>query len=113
MPLDEPLPGLLHGRLVEVAEAAAEGHQILVGQLLIPEEQHLIVEPRPMDRREGFGVERAQIDALHRRPEDGVRGSHVHGTHGRIISSGTDIVFSPRCSADLQSAVPITQKTMS
>ena len=39
-----------------------------------------------MDCREGVGVERAQIDALHRRPEDGVRGSHVHGTHGRILS---------------------------
>ena len=78
MPLDEPPPGLLHGRLVEVAEAAAEGHQIVVGQRLIPEEQHLMVEPRPMDRREGVGVERAQIDALHLRPERGARGgSHA------------------------------------
>ena len=74
MPLDEPPPGLLHRRLVEVAEAAAEGHQILVGQPLIPEEQHLVIEPRLMDRREGVGVERAQIDALNRRPDDGARG---------------------------------------
>ena len=87
MPLDEPLPGFLHGRFVEAAEPAAEGHQILVGQLLIPEEQHLIIEPRAMDRREGSGVERAQIDTLDRRPEDGLRGSYSHDTHRRILVS--------------------------
>ena len=73
MSVDEPPPGLLHRRLVEVAEAAAERDEILVGQLLIPEEQHLMVEPRPMDRGEGLGVERAQIDALDLRAEHRVQ----------------------------------------
>jgi hypothetical protein len=72
--------------LVEVAEAAAEGHQILVGQLLIPEEQHLIIEPRPMDRRERLVVERTQIDALDVRPEDGVRGLYAHDTHRCVLN---------------------------
>jgi hypothetical protein len=76
--LDEPPPGLLHGRAVEVAEAAAEAREILVGQCLIAEEQHLIIEPRPMHGREGLGVERAKIDALHVRPEDTLHGPYAH-----------------------------------
>ena len=60
---DEPPAVLLHGRLVEIAEAAAECDQIVVAQLLIANEQHLMVEPRAMDRREAAVVERAQVDA--------------------------------------------------
>src|SRR5206468_6776878 len=51
------------------------------------EEQHLIIEPRPMDRREGVRVEGAEIDALNVRTEDGVRGDYAHeanGAHPRI-----------------------------
>ena len=58
MTLDEAPPGLLHRRLIEVAEAAAERDQVGVGQLLIPEEQHLMIEPRPMNRGEQLVVER-------------------------------------------------------
>jgi hypothetical protein len=34
VPLDEPPPAFLYRRLVEVAEATAEGQQILVGERL-------------------------------------------------------------------------------
>ena len=71
MPLDEPPPGLLDRRLVEIAEAPAERHQIVVAQHLIPKEQHLMIEPRLMDRGKAVGVERAQVDALHLGAERG------------------------------------------
>jgi hypothetical protein len=89
VPLDKPPPGLLHGRVVEVAESTAEGREILVGQILISEEQHLIVEPCLMDCRKGLGIERAQIDALHGRSEDGIRGQHAHetGAPGRRVQA--------------------------
>ncbi len=78
MPLDKPLPGLLDGRLVEVAEVAAERDEILVGQRLTADEQHVIVEPRAMDRRKGPGVDSAQIDTLHLRPQCGARRLYTH-----------------------------------
>src|SRR6185503_2042736 len=79
MPGDEPLAALLHRRLVEVAEPAAEGDQLLVGQRLIPEEQHLIIEPGAVNRCEGTIVDRAQVDALHFRAERGVHRPDAEG----------------------------------
>src|SRR5205085_7421857 len=74
MPLDKAPPGLLHRSLVEIAEAAAEGDQIVVGQRLLPEEQHLMIEPRPVHESKRVVVELAQVETLDLRSERGARG---------------------------------------
>src|SRR2546421_2090027 len=78
MSFDEPPPGLLHRCFVEVAEAAADGDEIVIGQLEIAEEQDLMVEPRLMDLSDRLVIERAQIDADHLCPERGVHWFHPH-----------------------------------
>src|SRR5712691_4695295 len=63
MAFDETAPGLLDRRHVEIAEAAAEGDEILVAQMLATEQHNLVVEPGLVDRGEGPLVDGAQIDA--------------------------------------------------
>src|SRR5438046_5328401 len=77
MPLHKAPSGLLHRSLVEIAEAAAEGNKIVVGQRLLSEEQHLMVEPCPVYDSKRVVVERAQVDALNLRSERGARGPYA------------------------------------
>jgi sodium-dependent dicarboxylate transporter 2/3/5 len=60
--LDETPAVLLDGRLVQRAEAAAEGNQIGVAELLIAEQDDSVIEPRLVDCREGGLVYRPQVD---------------------------------------------------
>jgi len=61
--LDEPAPGLLDGRPVELAEAPTEGDQVVVIEVLSAEQQHEVVEPGVMDGGEIGVVDPAQVDA--------------------------------------------------
>src|SRR6185295_18360598 len=72
---------------VEIAEAAAERDQIGVGQVLIPEQQHLMVEPRTMDRRERLVVDRAQVDVVYGCAEHGAGRPHTHQVHRSRLHS--------------------------
>ena len=45
---DEAAPDLLDGRQVEVAKTAAEADQLGIGQFLVPNQQHQIVQPGAM-----------------------------------------------------------------
>ena len=100
--LDEPAAVLLDRRLVERAEAAAEGNQIAVGELLIAEQYDRVVEPRLVDGGERRFTERTEIDAADFRAERsagwddvdvrlraGSRGGawHGHVEYGRIPNS--------------------------
>ena len=60
--LDETPAVLLDGRLVQRAEAAAEGDQVGVAELLIAEQDDGVIEPRLVDSREGGLVYRPQVD---------------------------------------------------
>jgi hypothetical protein len=77
MPLDEPLASLLHRRLVQLPKSAAERHEILIGERLIAEEEHLMIEPRAMDCREQLIVEHTKIDAIDPGAERRTRGSNT------------------------------------
>ena len=59
--VDEALAVLLDGRVIERAEAAAERDQVVVGQPLAAEQQHLVIEPGAMDRGKRVGVDGAQV----------------------------------------------------
>ena len=61
---DETAAGFLNGRPIELAEAPAEGDQILVVQLLAAEEQHQIVHPGAVDGGENSVIDMLQIDAV-------------------------------------------------
>ena len=57
--------GGAHRRLVEPAEALAEGGELVLVQLLAAEAQHLVRHPGLLDRGEGRVVERAaEVHAL-------------------------------------------------
>jgi solute carrier family 13 (sodium-dependent dicarboxylate transporter), member 2/3/5 len=62
MPVDKASSIFLNRSLIERAEAAAEGDQLVVGQLLVAEQQHGVVEPRPVDVPETRVVYRTKID---------------------------------------------------
>ena len=96
MAVDEPAPVLLDGRLVERAEAAAERGQVAVVELLIAEQHDGVIEPRPVDRREGGLVYRARVDATDFGAERGARRDDVdRGAGDGHIQYGT-ISNSPR-----------------
>ena len=88
--VDEPPAILLHRRVVERAESTAEQDQILVGQPLPAKQQHLVIEPGPVDRGKDVRVDRPHIDLLHlgakRRP-----GGHRRHDHHRATPSTTAV----------------------
>jgi hypothetical protein len=63
MAFDRSPSVLLHGRQIQIAEAAAECDQVAIAQLRMPHEQHLMVEPGTVDRVECRGVDGTQVDA--------------------------------------------------
>ena len=71
MAVDEALAVFLHWREVEIAEAAAEGDEVGVGESLAAEEQDRVIEPGGVERGEGGIVEIAEVDPGHFGPEAG------------------------------------------
>src|SRR5690348_7252884 len=65
MTLDEPSAGLLYRRQIQLAEAPAEGDQLIVAQILTSKQEHQVIQPSLMDRPEGVVVDIAKIDADH------------------------------------------------
>jgi sodium-dependent dicarboxylate transporter 2/3/5 len=63
MTVYEPTAILLDGRVVERAESAAEGDQIVVSELLVAKQQDRVIEPRPIDLGEQGIVDRAEVNA--------------------------------------------------
>jgi solute carrier family 13 (sodium-dependent dicarboxylate transporter), member 2/3/5 len=59
---DEASSVFLDGSLIECAEPAAEGNQLIIGQLLVAEQQHGVVEPRAINLRENRVADRTEID---------------------------------------------------
>ena len=53
---------LLDGRRIEIAEAAAEREQIVIGEMLTAKQQHRMAIPRLLDLRELRIAQPAQID---------------------------------------------------
>ena len=71
MALDEPAAVFLDRCLIERSEAAAEGDQIRVAELLTAKQQHRVLEPRAIDLREHLVVYRSEIEVHHLRAERG------------------------------------------
>src|SRR3954469_14565355 len=82
MPVDEASARLLHGRLIQMAEAAAERGEVIIGQALIPEQQNLMVEPPGVECRKDIVVDRAQVDALDFSAERGAAWNDAHRAGG-------------------------------
>jgi sodium-dependent dicarboxylate transporter 2/3/5 len=88
--VNEAAAVFLDGRMIERPEAAAEVDQIRVAKLLVAEQQHGVVEPRPIDDVERVSVDGAQVDATYFRTE-GCAGRHhfetvheLHRSYGKI-----------------------------
>jgi hypothetical protein len=80
---DEALAVLLHRREVEIAEAAAEGDEVGVGETLAAEEQDGMGEPGGVERGESGIVEIAEVDPGHFHPEAGAfAGQRCRCFHG-------------------------------
>ena len=63
MAIDEAAAVLLDRRLVQRAEAAAEGKQRVVVERLVAKQQHKMLDPGAMDDGEVVIVDGAQVDA--------------------------------------------------
>ena len=64
MTLHKAASALLDRRKVELAKAAAEGNQIIVGQLLPSKQQDLMIEPRLVNGFELIRVNSSDVNAL-------------------------------------------------
>ena len=83
MAVDEPPPILLHRRDVKVAEAPAERDEVPIVQVLFSKQQHLMIEPRFVNRRETLIVQGPQIDVTYLRAESSAAGNDGDvGAHG-------------------------------
>ena len=80
--LDEAAAGLLDRRPVEIAEAAAEGDQLLVAQRLAADQHHRMLVPGVHQASERRVVEVPEIDAPHLRAERCTRRDHVERARG-------------------------------
>src|SRR5712692_3477501 len=76
MTFDEALPVLLDGCMVQFAEAPTERDEILVGKALAREQQHLMIEPRRVNRSEDRVVDGAHIDPADLGAERGASRDH-------------------------------------
>src|SRR5580692_7782964 len=66
---DEPAPRLLNRSEIELAESAAEGDQLRIRELLAAKQQHEMIQPCTVDRRECLICQPAQIHAADFGPE--------------------------------------------
>ena len=83
---------LLVGRRIELAEAAAERQQVVVAELLAAQQDHRMVGPGALDRRE-IGIAQApQIDAGNLRSHG--RG-HCADRHAHVVSSVSAAMIGP------------------
>jgi len=101
MPLHEASAVFLDRSLIERAEAAAESDQLVVGQSLLAEQQHGVVEPGAINLRESRVIYETQIDAADFRakrctgrrhverilPASGRSRVHRHNEYGKIPDS--------------------------
>ena len=76
---DKAPSGFLNRGPVEVAKAAAETDQVVIGELLAPEQQHGVVVPCLMNRGEIGGRNGTQIDAANLGPQGLPAWNNRHG----------------------------------
>ena len=88
--LDEPAPGLLDGRPVEIAQAVAERDQFMVGEPLIAHQHHGVIVPGLHDARERRFVKTPEVDAPDFGAERGAGWDHLDRTGGTTFGCGCD-----------------------
>src|SRR5436309_2696828 len=91
MALHKAAAGLLDRRMIELTKATAEGDQISVGQLLISKQQHLMIEPRTINRFKLIIVNFSNIDAVNLSAQRLARWDDLQRTPHRagIVSEST------------------------
>src|SRR4029077_673598 len=76
--LDERTAGLLDWRLIQFAKAPAEANQILVGEVLLSEQEHLMIEPCTVNQLKAIGRKFAEIYTSNLCAKRLVAGNNVH-----------------------------------
>jgi len=88
MTFDESPAVFLDRSVVERAESATEGDQVVITELLVAKQQHRVVEPRAMDLGERRVINRSEVDAADFRAESRSGRNNVETRSYRHIEYG-------------------------